>query len=157
MLLFLVGTETCSVLDIKPNLQREMPVFVHWKLVTYFGTMSSSYHLCTSIPLELTRYMYGDKKVLNHIHRVAVWASPHEMQGIACSYRYIIYKRPWKTSSFPMKLRQNWWKNVWIDKHFSYSDWNFAKKLQKVIFYFFFEQTVKKAFTFWAGVAMQMH
>ena len=30
--------------------------------IGYFGTMSSSYHLCTSIPLEFTRYMYGDKR-----------------------------------------------------------------------------------------------
>ena len=52
-------------------------------------------------------------------------------------------KRPWKTSSFPMKLRQNWWQNVRIDEHFSYYDWNSAKKLQKIIFYFHWTNSQK--------------
>ena len=72
-----------------------------------------------------------------------------------CSWQIIVDKRPWKTSSFPMKLRQNWWQNVWIDKHFSYFDWNSAKKLQKVIFYFHW--TVKRAFMFWTTTQREMH
>ena len=46
--------------------------------------------------------------------------------------------------------------NVWIDEHFSYFDWNSAKKLQKVIF-IFTEQTVKKAFMFWTTTRREMH
>ena len=37
---------------------------------------------------------------------------PRTRFGIKLYLSWIyIYKRPWKTSSFPMKLRQNWW--IW--------------------------------------------
>ena len=35
---------------------------------------------------------------------------------------------------FPDEIKTKFDENEWIDKYFSYFDWNSAKKLQKVIF-----------------------
>ena len=56
----------------------------------------------------------------------------------------IQHKRPWKTSSFPMRLKQNcWWKcmNWWT--FFSILTGIPQKKLQKVIFYFHWKNRQK--------------
>ena len=46
--------------------------------------------------------------------------------------------------------------NVRIDEHFSYFDWNSAKKLQ-MVFFIYTGKIVKKAFSFWSGIQKQMH
>ena len=54
------------------------------------------------------------------------------------------------------KIKNKIDENVWIDEHFSYFDWNSAKKLQ-MVFFIYTGKIVKKAFSFWSGTQKQMH
>ena len=57
-------------------------------------------------------------------------------------------KRPWKTSSFPMKLRQLLMKMYELMNIFFYFDWNSTKKAAKGYFLFSLEKQAKRPLRF---------